>query len=316
MPKSTVQDTIFKASERTNQQSAPRSGRPRQYTARDERYLLRVVRENPKYTYRKLKDHTKLNFSRKTLWRILHRNGITNWRAKKRPFLTNEVAAKRLAFAKKYVLLTKEEWAKIIWSDECSVERGSGKDRSWVFRQPHQKWDREMIDTYKKGKDISVMVWAAFSGALGRSSLYVMDRDPESKKGGYSARSYLKVLEENIPRCWDFGLTFIQDNAPIHCAKVTKKYFRDLGIGLLEWPPYNPDLNPIEHLWWHLKKLVYQVRPDIKTLTGEEVIREALEGALEQAWELIDQEIFNSVLDSMHERCQAVIAADGWHTKY
>jgi hypothetical protein len=41
-----------------------------------------------------------------------------------------------------------------------------------------------MIDTYKKGKDISVMVWAAFSGALRRSSLYVMDRNPESKKGG------------------------------------------------------------------------------------------------------------------------------------
>ena len=48
-----------------------------------------------KYTYRKLKDHAKLNFSRKTLWRILHRNGITNWRAKERPFLTNEVAAKK-----------------------------------------------------------------------------------------------------------------------------------------------------------------------------------------------------------------------------
>jgi len=48
-----------------------------------------------------------------------------------------------------------------------------------------------MIDTYKKGKDISVMVWAAFSGELGRSTLYVMDCDPELKKGGYSAKSYL-----------------------------------------------------------------------------------------------------------------------------
>ena len=226
------------------------------------------------------------------------------------------MAAKRLAFAKKFVLLSKEEWAKIIWSDECSIERGSGKDRSWVFRLPHQKWDKEMVDTYKKGKDISVMVWAAFSGALGRSSLYVMDRDAESKKGGYSARSYLEVLEENIPRCYDFGLTFMQDNAPIHTARIIKKYFQDLGIEVLDWPLYSPDLNPIKHLWWHLKKLVYHIRPNIESLTGENIIREALEDALEQAWELIDQKIFDSVLDSMQERCQAVIDADGWHTKY
>ena len=45
-----------------------------------------------------------------------------------------------------------------MWSDECSVERGTGKNREWVFRTPVQKWDREMIETYKKGKDISVMV--------------------------------------------------------------------------------------------------------------------------------------------------------------
>jgi len=44
-----------------------------------------------------------------------------------------------------------------------------------------------MINTYKKGKDISVMVWAAFSRALRRLNLYVIDRNAELKKGGYSA---------------------------------------------------------------------------------------------------------------------------------
>ena len=110
-----------------------------------------------------------------------------------------------------------------------------------------------------------------------------MDRDAESKKGGYSARSYLEVLKENIPRCYDFGLTFMQDNVPIYTARIIKKYFQDLGIEVLNWPPYSPDLNPIEHLWWHLKKLVYYIRPNIKSLIGENIIREALEDALEQA---------------------------------
>jgi hypothetical protein len=35
------------------------------------------------------------------------------------------------------------------------------------------------------------MVWASFSGALGRSDLVVIERDKESPKGGYSARSYV-----------------------------------------------------------------------------------------------------------------------------
>ena len=56
-----------------------------------------------------------------------------------------------------------------------------------------------MIDIYKKGKDISVMVWAAFSGELGRLTLYIIDRDPKLKKGGtlhdltfkFSKKTYL-----------------------------------------------------------------------------------------------------------------------------
>jgi hypothetical protein len=40
---------------------------------------------------------------------------------------------------------------------------------------------------------MKVIVWAAFWD-LGRGSLYIMDRDFESKKHGYSAESYLEVL--------------------------------------------------------------------------------------------------------------------------
>jgi hypothetical protein len=49
-----------------------------------------------------------------------------------------------------------------MWSDKCSVERGRGKAITWVFRTPLQKYDKEMVDSYKKGKDISVMVWGCF----------------------------------------------------------------------------------------------------------------------------------------------------------
>ena len=42
-----------------------------------------------------------------------------------------------------------------------------------------------------------------------------------------------------------------------------------MGVDVLEWPPYSPDLNPIEYLWFRLKQLVYEVRPDIEQVGGD-----------------------------------------------
>jgi transposase len=176
-----------------------------------------------------------------------------------------------------------------------------------------------MVQTYKKARDISVMVWACFwfvAGKIHRSDLYIMDRDFESKKHGYSARSYLEVLEDQMPRCWLPGLIFMQDNASIHNAHAVKQWFQDMGIPLVDWPPYSPDLNPIEHVWWHLKSRVLKNHPEIETMgTGEEA-REALEKALIEAWNDLPNCLFEQCADSMPYRVQAVIDAKGWHTKY
>jgi len=101
---------------------------------------------------------------------------------KKRPLLREEDAAKRLVWAKERKDWTVDEWKKVIWTDECSVERGTGKSRRRVFRTPVDKWKKEYIRAVPKGKDVSVMVWAAFWGD-GRSELNQMERDSLAKKG-------------------------------------------------------------------------------------------------------------------------------------
>jgi DDE superfamily endonuclease len=140
-----------------------------------------------------------------------------------------------------------EEWKSIIFSDECSMERGKGGQREWVFRLPSQKWLPEMVQTYRKSTDISIIVWGAIWYG-GRSNLVIMERDEDSRGEGYSANSYLQVLNQEMPKCFEPGRIFMQDNASIHTAKNITQWFEDHSILLLNWAPYSPDMNPIEHL--------------------------------------------------------------------
>jgi hypothetical protein len=102
-----------------------------------------------------------------------------------------------------------------------------------VFRTPQQKWDKEMIQTYNKGKACTVMVWAAFYG-LRRSQLVYMPGDPEAKRGSVTSAVYLELLKDKLPTLWEPGLVFMQDNAFIHTACIVKDWLKEQGIKVLE----------------------------------------------------------------------------------
>jgi hypothetical protein len=65
---------------------------------------------------------------------------------------------------------------------------------------------------------MKVIVWGCFWDTR-RTSLYIIDRDFESQKHGYSTESYLKVLDTEVGLYYTIigpEYTFIQDNTSIH----------------------------------------------------------------------------------------------------
>jgi hypothetical protein len=79
-------------------------------------------------------------------------------------------------------------------------------------------------------------------------------------------------------------------------------------------PSYSPDLNPIEHVWAELKRLVYRLHPELYTAEGpEDVMMEKIKSKVYEAWEQISDEVLYSLVDSMHE---AVRKARGGYTRY
>jgi hypothetical protein len=257
-----------------------------------------------------------VNYSKSTIKRILAKHYITKWRAAKRPKITPEIATKRLVFARKY-LRWRRRWKRVILSDECSVERGKGHKQAWCFRTPQERWLVQNVQPKMTGKNLSIMVSGCFSGRSGRCDLQVMERDTLSRKGGYSAASYIKVLEEVIPQQYEPGMYFLQDNAKIHTAIKTRKWLRDNTVRLLEIPPYSPDLNGIENVWPRLKEGMYAIDPELDERPKSDVTLEYMATELlPQAWDRIEDKVFVNIIKSYPRRMQAVVDASGWWTKY
>ena len=89
------------------------------------------------------------------------------------------------------------------------------------------------------------MVWGAFS-FNDWTSLYVAD-------GNLNGNRYLqKVIQPFvIPALQRIGAAamFQDDNTRPHRARVFTYFVRQHNVNRMDWPPYSPDLNPIEHAW-------------------------------------------------------------------
>ncbi|KAF8291840.1 hypothetical protein DL93DRAFT_2068795 [Clavulina sp. PMI_390] len=77
----------------------------------------------------------------------------------------------------------------------------------------------------------------------------------------------------------------------------------------MDWPPYSPDMNIIEHVWNLLEKRLRCKIPHPKNT-------QQLWDSLEEAWWEIPSIQIRRLYESMPRRVKALHDAKGGHTKY
>ena len=149
------------------------------------------------------------------------------------------------------------------------------------------------------------MVWAAFC-EKGKTRMAFLSGKQNALKYTETLRDYLlPFVADNLTGSWIFQ----QDNASIHTAVVTKKWFEANNIDVMPWPARSPDLNPIENLWAILAQRVYGEGRQFNSVLE-------LKECINREWEKIERHECYTLLRSMNKRCACVLERGGGSFDY
>ena len=151
--------------------------------------------------------------------------------------------------------------------------------------------------------DHSVMAWGCFNWK-GIGNLHLID-------GIMNANVYIRILSEHmIPssrRLFRGNFILQHDNDPKHTAKKVKDYLSSKNIEILDWPSQSADLNPIENLWFELKKLI----------KAENIKKKSdLAQGIKISWEKISSDYCKSLVESMPRRMDELVKNKGLWINY
>lgn len=288
----------------------PGGGRPRSTDGRDDRHLRLLVNRNPFQSARRLQrgfqDATGIRLSTQTIRNRLHEVRMNARRPALCPVLTVERRRTRLAWAQEHQGWTLDQWACVLFSDESRfcVDTNDGRDRVW--RQRGQRYQARNIQQHDRWGGPGLMVWAGIS-SNGHTDLHIM------RRGTVTGQRYLDEILRPVVRPYAGAVgdnfIFMHDNAPAHRHRMVTQFLEEEGIACFDWPPYSPDLNPIEHVWDLLGRRVREQDPSPSNIAE-------LEQSLVNIWANIGQNQFRNFVQSMPRRVQECIEARGGHTSY
>jgi len=286
-------------------------GRPSKLSATDLRHAVRLISsgkaDNAAQVTQSLQTITHQSISSETVRRHLKHAGMRAVVKRKRPLLRARHRRERMDFALSHLHWTVEDWKRVVWSDETKINRLGSDGQKWVWKMTGEGLSDRLVQGTLKFGGGSLMMWGCMTWD-GPGLACKID-------GKMDADLYCQILEDELQGTLDYygkthqDIIFQQDNDPKHTSKKARAWFDDHDYEVMKWPAQSPDLNPIEHLWNHIK---------IKLRGYEEPpkgIRELWE-RVETEWDKIEPAVCQNLIESMPRRVEAVYKAKGGYTKY
>ena len=163
---------------------------------------------------------------------------------------------KRQEYSTELEELSNSDGSNIIYIDEAGIDKEPVRECGW------SPIGQRLIG------EVSGMRHSRTSMIAGYSRFYKSLIAPDSYKGNtYSQKVYSWFEDRLLPqlkqKTIETGITnfvIVLDNASIHRSLKLKALVENSGYKLLFLPPYSPDYNPIEHVWWQLKLTLMRIR--------------------------------------------------------
>ncbi|UYV85003.1 hypothetical protein LAZ67_X004225 [Cordylochernes scorpioides] len=210
------------------------------YDAQADRYQLQYstrLRKPPNL----LQALLRVTNTRATISRRMVANGLHSCRPLRRLPLTPPNRRQRLEWCRaRSTWMT--EWHRVVFSDESCFCLSSDSRRVRVWRRRGERSNPAAIVERPTVRQRGIMVW----GAIAYDS-----RSPLLRiQGTMTAQRYVDDVLRPVTLPYLQGVPnalYQQDNARPHPARISQQALQD--VQMLPWPPYSPDLSPIEHVW-------------------------------------------------------------------